>query len=288
MNHLVCFGFGYTARALCRRLDPDRWRITATVRHGNGEGGAGHRDVTLVGFGDGVGLPAGLLEAASHILTTIPPDEHGDPVVRQAGRQLAAAAPRWVGYLSSTGVYGDRAGAWVDEDTPIAPASPRARRRADAEAAWLELLARHRLPVHIFRLPGIYGPGRSPVDQLLAGTARRIVKPGHVFCRIHVDDIAGVLIASMARPRPGAVYNVCDDLPAAASDVVAHAASLLGRPPPDPVDIAQADLSPAARSFYDECKRVANRRIKSELGYRLAYPTYREGLAAIAAAGSKT
>jgi nucleoside-diphosphate-sugar epimerase len=214
----------------------------------------------------------------------VPPDEIGDPVLDCHGAAVAAIAGlRWVGYLSTTGVYGDCGGAWVDEATEPRPAGERGRRRLQAEEGWLALHRSAHLPLHIFRLAGIYGPGRSPLDAVRAGTARRIDKPGHVFSRIHVDDLAAVLRASMARPDPGAIYNLCDDAPAAPGEVIAHAAALLGVAPPPIVEFAAATLSPMARSFYDDNKRVCNRRIKTALGVTLRYPSYREGLAAILA-----
>jgi nucleoside-diphosphate-sugar epimerase len=212
----------------------------------------------------------------------VPPDEAGDPVLDRHGGDLARLPGlRWLGYLSTTGVYGTREGGWVDEASPLAPTGERGRRRAAAEAGWLELGHRHGLSVHVFRLAGIYGPGRSAFDALRAGTAKRIAKPGQVFSRIHVADIVAVLRASMAQPRAGAVYNLCDDDPAPPEEVVAHAAYLLGVPPPPLVPFEAAELSPMARSFYDDNKRVANRLIKEELGVRLRYPSYRDGLAAL-------
>ena len=181
---------------------------------------------------------------------------------------------RWAGYLGTTAVYGDRQGGWVDEETPLEPTLARADRRARAEAAWQG----SGLPVHIFRLAGIYGPGRNAFTNLRDGTARRIVKPGQVFSRIHVEDIATILEASMAQPRPGRIYNVCDDEPAPPQDVVAYAARLLGIEPPPEQAYETAQLSPMARTFYKDNRRVRNARIKEELGVRLAYPTYREGL----------
>jgi nucleoside-diphosphate-sugar epimerase len=199
---------------------------------------------------------------------------------REHAADLAALRPAWVGYLSTTGVYGDRAGGWVDEASALTPAGERGRRRVAAEAGWRAL----GLPLHIFRLAGIYGPGRSALDSVRAGKAQRIDKPGQVFSRIHVDDIAAVLDASIARPYPGAIYNVCDDDPAPPQDVIAYACALLGRAPPPLVPFDQAALSPMARSFYGESKRVSNRRIKDELGVRLRFPDYRAGLDALAAA----
>lgn len=217
------------------------------------------------------------------MLISIAPEPDGDPVLAAESAALAKAAPHleWVGYLSTTGVYGDHKGAWVDESTPLNPATERGHARVDAEAAWAALAARSGLPLHIFRLAGIYGPGRGPFEKVRGGTAQRIIKPGQVFSRIHVDDLATTLAASIARPNPGAIYNVCDDDPAPPEDVIAHAATLLGLPPPPAVPYAEADLPPMARSFYAESKRVRNDRIKAELGVRLAYPSYREGLAAV-------
>ncbi|MEM1066115.1 MAG: SDR family oxidoreductase, partial [Pseudomonadota bacterium] len=198
------------------------------------------------------------------------------------------AAPHleWVGYLSTTGVYGDHGGGWVDEHTALTPATKRGEMRRVAEAAWQALAVETGLPLHIFRLAGIYGPGRGPFAKVRAGTARRIVKEGQVFSRIHVEDIAQVLAASIARPKPGAIYNLCDDDPAPPQDVIAHAAELLGLPLPPAIAFEEAELSPMARSFYAESKRVRNDRIKEELGVTLHYPSYRDGLAALLAAES--
>lgn len=267
-KRLLVFGPGYTARALLRRLGPD-WEIAGTTR---GEGGPV--------------LPEGGFAGVTHILVTIPPDAAGDPVVAMYAADIAACKTlRWLGYLSTTGVYGTRDGGWVDEASALRPTNARAARRVAAEAAWLALWRAHGVPVHIFRLAGIYGPGRSAFDALRAGTARRIDTGTQVFSRIHVDDIAAALLASMARPRPGAVYNVCDDAPAAQEAVVAHAALLLGMPVPPLVPLAAAELSPLGRSFYADDKRVSNALVKRELGVTLAYPSYREGLAGILAAG---
>ena len=186
---------------------------------------------------------------------------------------------RWVGYLSTTGVYGDHGGAWVDESTPVNPSTERGKTRVRMERAWRSGL----LPMHVFRLAGIYGPGRGPFKKVLAGTARRVIKPDQVFSRIHVDDAARVLKASMERPDPGAIYNVCDDLPAPPEEVIAHAAELLGVPVPPAIPFDEAEMSPMARSFYADSKRVSNRKIKAELGVKLEYPDYRSGLAALLA-----
>jgi nucleoside-diphosphate-sugar epimerase len=226
--------------------------------------------------------PAAMLAGATHLLVSIAPGEAGDPVLAHHLADLRRCADlAWVGYLGTTGVYGDRAGAWVDEADAVAPTMPRTRRRVAAEGHWLA----SGLPVHLFRLAGIYGPGpgRNALDAVRAGTARRIVKPGQAFGRVHVDDIVQVLRASIARPNPGAVYNVADDEPAPPQDVVTFACALLGVEPPPEVPYEQADLSPMARSFYADSRRICNARIKRELGVRLHHPTYREGLRAILA-----
>jgi nucleoside-diphosphate-sugar epimerase len=230
-------------------------------------------------------LPSAAMAGATHVLVSVPPDAWGDPVLDCYGDEIAALPGlAWLGYLSATGVYGDRAGGWVDEGSELRPSGERGRRRVMAEAGWRDLWRRHGAPVHIFRLAAIYGPGRSPFDALRAGTARRIDKPGQVFSRVHVADLARVLCASMSQPRPGAVYNVCDDDPAPPEAVVAHVAALLGVAPPPLVPLAEAQLSALALSFYDDNKRVANALIKHELGVVLRYPNYRAGLAAILAA----
>ncbi len=281
---LLSLGHGYSAHALARLLLPRGWRVIGTTRSPGTAARLAAEGVEPVPFPP----PPETLEAATHLLTSIAPDADGDPALRAVGPAIAArgAGFAWVGYLSTTGVYGDHGGAWVDEDTPLNPATGRGQARVAAEAAWLALHAGHGVPVHLFRLAGIYGPGRGPFEKVRAGTARRIVKPGQVFSRIHVDDIAATLDASIARPNPGAAYNVCDDEPAPPEDVLAHAAALLGLPPPPEVAWEDAEMSPMARSFYAESKRCSNRRIREELGVRPAFPSYREGLAAVLAAES--
>ena len=226
------------------------------------------------------------IRQADALLVSIPPDEEGDPVLARFANAIADA-PRlsWIGYLSTIGVYGDHRGGWVDETTPPNPVSERSKERLTAEKAWLDLGARSGKAVHIFRISGIYGPGRNALRNLADGMAKRIAKPGQVFNRIHVDDIAAVLMASLQHARAGAIYNLADDEPASASDVVAYAAQVAGVPPPPEVPFDEARLGPMAASFYGESKRVSNRRIKDELGVRLRYPTYREGLTALRAAG---
>jgi nucleoside-diphosphate-sugar epimerase len=276
MPRLLCFGLGYSAHALAHRLGGD-WAVTGTSRSGGG---------TILRFDRGHRLPRDAFAGVTHILLSIPPDAEGDPVAACHAEEIAGLAGlRWLGCLSTTGVYGSRGGGWVDEAAELRPSSPRARHRVAAEAAWLDLWRTRCVPSHIFRLAGIYGRGRSAFDALRAGTARRIDAGSQKFSRIHVDDIAAVLAASIDKPRPGAIYNVCDDEPAAQQEVVAHAARLLGVEPPPLVPLAEADLTPMARSFYADDKRVSNALIKRELGVQLAYPDYRAGLAGILAAG---
>ncbi|AMN55047.1 epimerase [Labrenzia sp. CP4] len=227
--------------------------------------------------GDGV---AEALKQATHILVSIAPNEAGDPVLNQYANEIAGAKPRWIGYLSTVGVYGNHDGAWVDEETPLNPVSKRSVQRVAAEEAWLAFAEQNDLPVQIFRLSGIYGPGRNAFENFRKGTARRLVKPGQVFNRIHVADIAGALKAAMAKPSTR-VFNVTDDEPAPPQDVVAFAAELLGVEAPPEIPFETADLTPMARSFYGENKRVSNQRVKDELGFTFRYPDYRVALKAL-------
>lgn len=275
MPTLLSFGHGYSARALVPLLPG--WRVVGTTRSAEKARALEAEGVEARLWPEDDLAPD--IAAATHLLSSVAPDEGGDPVLRDWGQAIAEAAPclAWAGYLSTTGVYGDHRGGWVEEDTPLVPATRRGRMRVEAEAAWRAIPG---LPLHVFRLAGIYGPGRGPFAKLRAGTARRIVKPGQVFSRIHVDDIAGALRLSIERPEPGAVYNLCDDDPAPPQDVLAFAAELLGSPPPPEVPFEEADLSPMARSFYAESKRVRNDRIKA-LGLRLRHPDHRSGLRAV-------
>lgn len=280
---LFCFGLGYTGRRLADAVRRDGWAVAGTSRNAERLAGLAAHGVAPHHFDSDHPLadPAAALAGTTHLLISIPPGADGDPVLDTHEDDIARVETLgWIGYLSTTGVYGDRKGEWVDESSALAPKSDRALRRVAAEDAWLDLWHRYGLPVHIFRLAGIYGPGRSVIDQVRSRTARRVVKPGQVFGRIHVDDIAQVLRASMARPNPGAIYNVCDDEPAPSSDVVEHACRLLGVAPPPAVPVEAAELSPMAASFYADNRRVRNGRIKSELGVALKYPDYRLGLAA--------
>jgi nucleoside-diphosphate-sugar epimerase len=282
MPTLLSFGHGYSARALSRLLIPEGWRVVGTVRSEERR-----REIEAEGV-EGVIWPGTdvtpFLDEATHLLTSVAPDDGGDPVLRALEGEIAQRAGRfaWVGYLSTTGVYGDRGGDWVDEGSELRPATRRGRMRVEAEAAWRAIPC---WPLHIFRLAGIYGPGRGPFEKVRNGTARRIIKPNQMFSRIHVEDIAEVLRASIERPNPGAAYNVCDDDPAPPEDVIAHAAELLGLPVPPAVPFEEAEMTPMARSFYAESKRVRNDRIKTELGMRLRHPDYRSGLRALLEAG---
>ena len=279
MNHLLCFGFGFSARALAARLQGKGWDISATSRDAEGL-----RRISASGAAGFLFEPGFIIPSSvTHILVSAPPDADGDPVLRWFEPQLRqrAADFKWVGYLSTTGVYGDKGGDWVDENSALEPHTERGKRRLSAELAWLKLQLDHGFRVHIFRLAGIYGSGRNPFIALRNGTAKRIIKPGQIFSRIHVEDIAGTLEASIKHPHPARAYNVCDDEPCPPQDVVAYAAELLGVPLPPETAFEDAQLSPMAKSFYADSKRVSNARLKTELGYELLYPNYRSGLAAL-------
>jgi nucleoside-diphosphate-sugar epimerase len=286
VSWLFAFGLGYSAQALAQRLAAKGWQVAGTARdeaniarlspqgyqvaHFAGE--PGNRDVTK------------LLLGTTHLVHSIPPGPDGDAVLAHYCNEIAGLSSlEWVGYLSTVGVYGDQKGLWVDERTNPKPNSERTEARVEAERAWLRFGEETGVLVQVFRLAGIYGPGRSVFDKLSAGTARRIKKDGQVFSRIHVEDIANVLEASIAHSNAGAIYNVADDEPAAPDEVVAYAAKLIGVQPPPEIAFEDADLSPMARSFYEGSRRISNARIKSELGVELRYPTYREGLASLLA-----
>ncbi|WP_022703593.1 SDR family oxidoreductase [Pseudorhodobacter ferrugineus] len=272
MTTLLSLGHGYSAQALAKRLVPLGWHIIGTTRTADSAAALAATGVEPLVWPGTPLAPA--LARATHLLTSIAPDGNGDPVLAAHAAEIAAAKLDWVGYLSTTGVYGDHGGGWVDEDTPLTPSTKRGQQRVLAEQHWQAL----GLPLHIFRLAGIYGPGRGPFAKVREGTARRILKPNQVFSRIHVDDIAQTVASSIARPNPGQIYNVCDNDPAPPEDVIEHAAHLLGLPIPPSENWADADMTPMARSFYAESKRVRNDRIKSELGVDLMHPDYRAGL----------
>lgn len=278
--HLVIFGLGYSGAAVARLAIAQGIRVTATSR--DPARVAGPAGVEVLPFG--AALPAGV----THVLATAPPDAMGDPVLQSYGAALASCGElRWVGYVSTTGVYGDRGGDWVDETSPVSPGQERSRRRVAAEQAWGDLASR--LAVDLFRTAGIYGPGRSALDEVRAGRARRVVKPGHAFGRVHVEDIAGAVLAAARQGAPAGVrvLHLADDVPAETAEVVAEAARLLGAdlPPAVPFEQAVLAMSEMGRSFWAENRRVASARTQEMLGYRWRYPSYREGLRAILAAG---
>ena len=287
MNILI-LGLGYSAGFFARAVLAQGWEVTGTVRSAEKAAALSRQGIRTLVFG-GFAVSSALAKAvaeADAVLVSVQPAEDGDPALGPL-RDALIAAPnlRWIGYLSTIGVYGDQSGAWVDEATPPAPTNDRTRQRVDIEEAWLQLGRDSGKPVQIFRLSGIYGPGRNAITKLRTGTANRLIKPGQVFNRIHVDDIAGVLMASLAQPRQGAVYNVTDDEPGPPQDVITFAAGLTGLEPPPEIPFEQAKLSPMAASFYGESKRVSNALVKREFGYAFRYPTYREALRALAQAG---
>lgn len=283
MTHqLLCLGCGYTAERVADRMRAAGWRTSGTSRD------AARRD-QLIARGHAAIDPADdqamarALSEATHILAAAAPRHGGDPFIARAGEILPqrSNAPIWLGYLSTTGVYGIKDGSWADEETPPAPLSARGQARVEAENAWRRLADDIGAPAAIFRLAGIYGPGRNVLAQLKAGTARRIVKDGQVFNRAHVDDIAAVVAAAMTQPARAGIYNVADDEASSSADVIAYGAELLGLPMPPATPFETADLSPMAREFYAENKRIRNDKIKDQLGVTLAYPDYRAGLKAL-------
>ncbi|OYU48351.1 MAG: NAD(P)-dependent oxidoreductase [Rhizobiales bacterium PAR1] len=279
---LVIVGYGYSSAAIAREIRPRLATLHVTARSEDKVSRLRDEGLDALRF-DGETLSPELAEAlnrATHLLVSAPPDEAGDPLLRAPGfADRALPALKRVAYLSTVGVYGDHGGAWVDETSPVNPVSLRSRQRVAAETAWQTLAAARSVDLGIFRLSGIYGPGRSAIDNLRAGTARRIIKPGQVFNRIHVGDIGGAVATALCHQGPLDTFNLTDDEPCPPQDVVTYAASLLGVEPPPEIQFDQADLSPMGRSFYGENKRVANARIKAALGYAFRSPTYREGLA---------
>jgi nucleoside-diphosphate-sugar epimerase len=283
--NLFVFGLGFSAGYFAKRSND---RVSGTVRSQEKAAVLSASGITAHVFGPDVrdSAIAEDIAKADALLISVPPGTSGDPVLAAYAHQIASAPNlRWIGYLSTIGVYGDHQGAWVDEQTPATPTNARSVERAQAEQAWLAFGAANNIAVHIFRLAGIYGPGQNQLVQLARGTAKRIIKPGQVFNRIHVEDIARTLDASLAQPRPGAIYNVTDNEPAPPQDVVTFAASLCNVAPPPEINLDDAALTEMGRSFYAESKRVRNDLLRSELGVTLAYPTYREGLSALRAAG---
>ena len=282
---LFCFGMGYSARATLARMQPHldaTWGTTRTeIRMADIEA-LGATAIAWSGNKADARL-ADALAQATCILVSVAPGPEGDPVLRSCADLLAAAAPRAICYLSTVGVYGDHGGAWVDEASECRPVSDRSRRRVIAEQAWTRFGREAGIPVSIIRLAGIYGPGRGPFEKLKAGTSRRVIKPGQVFNRIHVDDIAQIAEAALVQQADG-IFNGADDEPAPPQDVIAFGAGLLGIEPPPEVAFDDAEMTPMARTFYGENKRVKNQKIKSDLGVTLKYSNYREGLRAVLAA----
>ncbi|WP_296572417.1 NAD-dependent epimerase/dehydratase family protein [Phreatobacter sp.] len=291
MTHLLVFGLGYSSRAVLRAAPATTSRITATVRSAEravalSAAPVEGRAVTVLPF-DGTALSPDLAAAigtADHILVSAPPDEAGDPVLRACAAALAAHPAKAIAYLSTVGVYGDHGGGWVDETTEPKPASARSFERLEAERAWQALGQAHDIPVAILRLSGIYGPGQNALVNMARGTARRIIKPGQVFNRIHVDDIAQAVLACFAKGYAG-IVNVTDDEPSPPQDVIAYAAELLEMPPPPEIPFEESGLSPMGRSFYAECKRVSNMKLKGELFVKLLHPNFKAALRALAAGG---
>jgi len=282
-RRFFCFGYGYTTDYLGHALQTadEGWTIGGTVRDLDRQRELLARRVRSRIFDEDHPIvdPETLFGRFSHLLLSIPPDSNGDPVFNMHGQDIARLKKlKWVGYLSSTGVYGDRDGGSVDENSEVRPTSARGSKRALAEQQWLSLYHQYGIPVHIFRLSGIYGPGRSALDSVRAGMSRRINKPGHKFNRIHVEDIVQVLKNSFDNPNPGTIYNLSDDLPTPSYDVIGHACELLGQEPPPIIPYDEANLAPITLSFYSDNKYVKNDKIKTELGVQLKYPDYKSGL----------
>lgn len=278
---LFCFGYGYSCDYLGQALQAEGWRVAGTTRdaekldlmRGNGI------DSYLFDYDAPLDDMHHVFRDVTHLLISTPPDDRGDPTFIMHGEDVREFSNlQWIGYLSTTGVYGDRTGGWVDETSELRPNTKRGSRRLLSERQWLSLYEESGLPVHVFRLAGIYGPGRSALDSVRAGIARRIDKPGHAFSRIHVEDIVQVLMASMAQPHPGAAYNLADDRAAPSHEVIEYACHLLGITPPPLLPYDEADMAPIARSFYADNKRVSNEKIKRELGVRLKFPDFKAGL----------
>ena len=269
---LLSIGHGFSASVLGAQLIKDGWTVYGTTRSVEKAKKLNDGGVNSI-IWPGTDLTP-YIQKATHILTSVSPNSQGDPVLNQYNEILSKNTFDWVGYLSTTGVYGNHNGGWVDENSPLMPNTTRGKLREEAELSWSKL----NINLHIFRLAGIYGPGRGPFSKVRNGTARRIIKEGQLFSRIHVDDIAQVLLASIRYPRQGAIYNVCDDNPAPPEDVISYAAELLDMPIPIAIDYDKAEMSPMARSFYAENKRVSNELIKKELGVELKFPDYKAGL----------
>lgn len=285
MSRIFIFGLGYSALALAGQLRSLGWDVAGTTRRPDKVADLRQLGFTIYPFSRDtpMGVGAAALADFPYILHSVPPDDLGDPVYDLHSCDIVSQNPhtRWVGYLSTTGVYGDHQGARVDETSTCTPTSSRALQRHAIEQQWLELHERCGVPTHIFRLSGIYGPGRNILRDLIRGQARQIIKPDHLFNRIHVEDITQTLLASLHKPAAGAIYNLADDVPSSSDAVLRYGAELLGMSAPPPQDFATAALSPMAQIFYADRKIVANNKIKHELGVRLKYPSYQTGLQAI-------
>ena len=280
-QRLFCFGLGYSARALADAVRADGWTVAGTCRGEEKRAALQADGIDAFIFDRALPMddPQAALAGTTHLLLSVPPDAEGDAALDLHGEDIAdCTGLQWAGYLSTTGVYGDRDGGWVDETSDRHPSGPRGERRVRAEDGWLDLHRKHGIPMHLFRLAGIYGPGRNALETVWSGRARRVIKPDQVFSRIHRDDIVQVLRASMASPDPGTAYNLCDDEAAPPQDVIAFACDLLGVVPPPKIPFEEAELSPMGQSFYRDNKRVSNARIKEALGVVLKWPTYRDGL----------
>jgi len=281
-KRLFCFGYGYVCDYLGHALQQcGGWTLSGTTRDDDRRNELLSRRIRTHIFDNDHPLPdpASALREVTHLLVAAPPDQHGTPTFRHHAQDILNMPNlEWFGYLSTTGVYGDRNGGCVDETSELNPTNARGEKRVRAEEQWLSLFHSHEVPVHIFRLAGIYGPGRSALDSVRVGVARRIDKPGHKFNRIHVDDIVQTILASFDKPNPGSAYNVSDDYPAPSYEVIAYACELLGLEVPPLIPFSEADLAPMALSFYKDNKVVWNNKIKTELGVQLKYPDFKVGL----------
>lgn len=291
-KHLFCFGYGYSCEHLGHVLERSgQWKISGTTRDSDKKCNLREHGIHAHIFDYDMPLadPLYMLRNVTHLVISTPPDDEGDPVFNTHGHEIAQLENlQWIGYLSTTGAYGDQNGGWVDETTPTRPTTKRGSRRLKAEEQWLSLHEHYGLPVHIFRLAGIYGPGRSALDSVRSGIARRINKPGHAFSRIHVEDIVQVLIASMTHPKGGEIYNVCDDHPAPSHEVISYACEMLGIEPPPLLPYDKVDMAPITQSFYADNKRVHNDKIKNDLGVDLLFSDYKKGLQACLENETKT
>lgn len=281
-KHLLAFGCGYSAQRLAKRLLSEGWTVSGTTRSETGATLLKSARISPLIWDGTAPLAAEAFKGVTHILISVPPGAEGDLCLGQHRAALAASdSLEWVGILSTTGVYGDSGGAWITEDFPPAPLTEANERRLEMEQGWLAFRADHDIAVQVFRLPGIYGPERSPFARLRAGTARRIIKEGQVFNRVHVDDIVQACRLGIVRPNAGPVFHIADGMPAPTDEVLAEAAEIADLPLPEVVEIEEAGLSPIALRFYAECKRLDISRARTQLGFEPIYANYREGLQAI-------